>query len=485
MSCSNDKLFATYIQTDCSDLLTDLANCLKVQIQVLDNQDEIVFATDQAGEDDSVTLSSDRERFWAPLDCLGDSLGSLIAFANDHTVGPLLVSVANQINNQFAVEKDLDRLTEQLAQAYDEINLLYRLGRSLKPDQEFVNTATNLLEESADFLENRLLTLFVPDHDCLINSAGVDFSNGNPVLQVTSNADSLRTIYKAMSTSIETNGKTARYPGTVLSHSGSVHYVVTPVYIRNQITGFVGQFKIDDDSGFETGELRLLECLGEEISNVITTRELYQELQDMLFDTVKGLVAAIDAKDQYTRGHSDRVYEYSMKLGENMGFNREEMLSLSWSAMLHDVGKIAIGRSILNKADKLTDQEYEIIKTHPANGGKGLEPISQLQEVLPNIRHHHERFDGKGYPDGLAGTDIPLMARIIAVADTFDAITSSRAYRKAQNLDFAINQIRTGAGSQFDPEIASLMLELIDKHEIDDIKHCQVVNEEGLENEAA
>ena len=430
-------------------------------------------------------LSSDLERFWAPLDCQGDPLGSLIAFASDHSVGPLLVSVANQINNQYAIENDLDRLTEQLAQAYDEINLLYRLSRSLKPDQEFENTASMLLEESADFLENRLLTLFVPDHDCQINSPGADFTHDRSVLQVTSNRKSLISIFDAMKDFIKTKSETSRYPGTVLSPVGPVHYVVSPIYIRNQITGFVGQFKVDDDPGFETGELRLIECLGEEISNVITTRVLYQELQEMLFNTVKGLVAAIDAKDKYTRGHSERVYEYSMKLGENMGLNRDEMQSLSWSAMLHDIGKIAIGRSILNKAGKLTDDEYDIIKTHPEKGCKVLEPISQLQEVLPIIRHHHERFDGNGYPDGLTGTDIPLMSRIIAVADTFDAITSSRAYRKAQNLDFAIDQIRTGAGTQFDPEVADLMLDLIDKNKICGNNHNQSDEMNGINRKAA
>jgi HD-GYP domain-containing protein (c-di-GMP phosphodiesterase class II) len=180
----------------------------------------------------------------------------------------------------------------------------------------------------------------------------------------------------------------------------------------------------------------------------------------MLFHTVRGLVAAIDAKDEYTRGHSERVHHVSILIAKRLGLSAEEIRRVSWAAMLHDVGKIAIGRSILHKPGKLTDDEYETIKTHPVRGCRVLEPIPQLREILPGIRHHHERWDGRGYPDGLRGEEIPLTSRIIAIADTFDAIVSTRAYREARSLEFALEEIGRNAGIQFDAQIVPVFLAL-------------------------
>ncbi|MGM9583532.1 MAG: HD-GYP domain-containing protein [Phascolarctobacterium sp.] len=183
----------------------------------------------------------------------------------------------------------------------------------------------------------------------------------------------------------------------------------------------------------------------------------------MSLNTVQTLAQAIDAKDSYTNGHSLRVAKYSVMLAERMGFNAEDQGRLQYIALLHDVGKIGIADSILNKNGKLTDEEYEIIKSHSSIGAKILSNINELPDVATGAKYHHERYDGKGYPAGLKGEEIPLIARIIAVADTYDAMTSKRSYRDALPQDVVREEISKGLGSQFDPSIGSIMLQIIDE----------------------
>lgn len=183
----------------------------------------------------------------------------------------------------------------------------------------------------------------------------------------------------------------------------------------------------------------------------------------MSINTVQTLAQAIDAKDSYTNGHSLRVAKYSVMLAERMGFNAEEQGRVQYIALLHDVGKIGIADSILNKNGKLTDEEYEIIKSHSSIGAKILSNINELPDVATGAKYHHERYDGKGYPTGLKGEEIPLIARIIAVADSYDAMTSKRSYRDALPQKVVREEIAKGLGSQFDPAIGAIMLQIIDE----------------------
>jgi HD-GYP domain-containing protein (c-di-GMP phosphodiesterase class II) len=200
--------------------------------------------------------------------------------------------------------------------------------------------------------------------------------------------------------------------------------------------------------------------MAEQIAVVITNSDLYRDLERFVINMVKSLVYAIEAKDDYTRGHSERVCRYSLLMADRMGLNEERKKVLQWSSILHDSGKIGIPESILNKPWRLEDEEYQIIKNHPKKGHTILEPLEQLASSLPGMLHHHERYDGKGYPKGLKGKQIPLEARIIAVADTFDAMTSSRAYRPAKTAEEALEEIEKVAGSQLDPELVEVFKEV-------------------------
>ena len=183
--------------------------------------------------------------------------------------------------------------------------------------------------------------------------------------------------------------------------------------------------------------------------------------QKIILQSMKTFTNFIDAKDKYTRGHSIRVAFYTKKLAEKMGFDDEELYRIYYIALLHDVGKINIPDAILNKPGALTKEEMDVIKTHTTNGALILKDFSSLPNIIEGAKYHHERYDGKGYPEGIKGEDIPLVARIIGVADAFDAMNSDRCYRKAFPIEKIVAELEEGSGKQFDPEIVKVMLELI------------------------
>ena len=198
----------------------------------------------------------------------------------------------------------------------------------------------------------------------------------------------------------------------------------------------------------------------------------YEKLEKAYLDSIQTLRYTVEAKDPYTRGHSDRVSRYSVLLGKYLGLSDTELKTLEIGGLFHDIGKIGIPDSILLKEAKLTDEEYSEIKNHPAIGAHILFNATIFENIIPIVKHHHERYDGKGYPGKLAGNDIPYFARIAAVADTFDAMTSRRTYRDSLPLDVVRAEIEKCSGSQFDPEIAKVFLDILDNH-YDEIEKIQ------------
>jgi putative nucleotidyltransferase with HDIG domain len=186
-------------------------------------------------------------------------------------------------------------------------------------------------------------------------------------------------------------------------------------------------------------------------------KEAAEENRELFIGSIRMLAAAIDEKDPYTRGHSGRVAKYSTLIGQELGLSTEELDKLRISALLHDVGKIGVEDRVLKKPGALTPEEFGLMKQHTVKGANIMRPVSQLKEVLPGIELHHEHIDGRGYPYGLSGPQIPMMARIIGVADTLDAMTTNRPYQTAMDLDFAMERIRALAGSKFDPVVVTAL----------------------------
>ncbi len=186
-----------------------------------------------------------------------------------------------------------------------------------------------------------------------------------------------------------------------------------------------------------------------------------QTMRTLIEQTAYALAETIDMKDNYTHGHSTRVAAYAEMIAKELGWSGEQRKNLSYIALLHDVGKIGIPAEIINKDSRLTDEEYAVIKTHPVLGFQILSKINKFPDLSIGAHYHHERYDGKGYPDGLKGKDIPEIARIIAVADAYDAMTSKRSYRDALPQQIVRAEVEKGIGTQFDPDFARIMLKLI------------------------
>ncbi len=201
-------------------------------------------------------------------------------------------------------------------------------------------------------------------------------------------------------------------------------------------------------------------------------KDTYEKLEQSYMESIQTLRYTVEAKDTYTRGHSDRVSEYSVLIGKHLGLCSDDLKALQIGGLFHDVGKISVPDSILLKTDKLTDNEYSEIKNHPTIGSHILSTASIFHNIIPIVKHHHERYDGNGYPSKLKGLDIPYFARITAVADTFDAMTSRRTYRNALPVDTVIAEIQRCKGTQFDPDVADVFLDILNNHysEIEEIQ---------------
>jgi HD-GYP domain-containing protein (c-di-GMP phosphodiesterase class II) len=191
---------------------------------------------------------------------------------------------------------------------------------------------------------------------------------------------------------------------------------------------------------------------------------------DVLIEALRSIVSSLEEKDSYTHGHSFRVAEYAVMLSEEMKLSELEIREVELSALLHDVGKIGIPDSILLKPGRLTTSEFEIMKSHPVRSGKILEKISALRNLIPGIVHHHERFDGLGYPHGLKGEEIPLYARIILIADTYDAMTSTRPYRLALDKEVAFEELKRCSSTQFDPYLVQCFIQVVRRLDHGDIR---------------
>jgi HD-GYP domain-containing protein (c-di-GMP phosphodiesterase class II) len=188
---------------------------------------------------------------------------------------------------------------------------------------------------------------------------------------------------------------------------------------------------------------------------------LFQEKERLLMDVVRAMVCSVEAKDEYTRGHSERVALFSKRLAQAIGFTDEECQRIYLTGLLHDVGKIGVSDATLNKPGRLTDEEFREIQQHPNCGWVILHDLEPLHYVLPGVLHHHERYDGAGYPDGLAGEDIPIDGRILAIGDAYDAMTSDRPYREGMPQERAEAILREGAGAQWDPRLVDVFFQIM------------------------
>ncbi len=239
--------------------------------------------------------------------------------------------------------------------------------------------------------------------------------------------------------------------------------IAVPLRMKQRLVGWISVASFTKGKRFDEGQRKLLSIVGSRAAAAIENARLYEDLRATFQQTIEGLAKAIDKMDRYTAGHSDRVATYAMYLATRLGLPPDQVEIVRQSALMHDIGKLGCVLN-LNKPGKLTQDEYEQFKKHPGYGRDILEPIKFLHPLIPGVHLHHERWDGRGYPLGLKGNDVPLMARIIAVADTYDAMTSDRAYRRALPHEVAVAEIERCSTTQFDPEVSHSFCEGLDEY---------------------
>jgi len=237
--------------------------------------------------------------------------------------------------------------------------------------------------------------------------------------------------------------------------------ISVPVKIKDKVIGVLNISEHLDGENFTADHAGLLQMLASQAAIAIENSRLHRELKELFVGSVKALINAIEARDPYTKGHSIRVTHYSSKIARALRMNDEEIENIQYAALLHDIGKINVKDEILLKPGKLSQEERMAIEEHPNYGALIMKPVKAFQRILPFLYYHHEKYAGSGYPTKLSGDSIPVESRIIAVADSFDAMTSDRPYRKALPIEDALKELETGSGVQFDPDIVKVFVKLV------------------------
>ncbi len=263
-------------------------------------------------------------------------------------------------------------------------------------------------------------------------------------------------------------------PFLIRGKNGDGDVIAIPLKIRSSVFGILTSIIKNGKYCFSEKDLYFLNILVEKASFLIENLALYENIYENLFSTLYAFVETIEARDPYTKRHSASVSTYAMSIAKANSCSEDEIDKLNVSGNLHDIGKIGIPDTILLKPGRLTDEEFEIIKKHPVIGSNIIGHFGMWIDEQSIIRHHHERFDGKGYPDGLKGEEIPFLSRILSVADVYDALTTDRSYREKMPEHVAVKIIRENAGSQFDPKIVDIFLKLYNKGEFKTLIEAQL-----------
>ena len=246
----------------------------------------------------------------------------------------------------------------------------------------------------------------------------------------------------------------------------SKSFISVPLKIKSKVIGVLNINSPKNKKQFNDRDLKLITILADQAAMRLDNIELFNNLQSFYFEMVQTLARAIDAKDAYTYDHADRARKYAKEIAIKMNLPYTIVRNIEYAALMHDIGKIGIADSILLKKEKLNEQEMKMLRTHPIIGHKILSPVKFLTPVAPMVLYHQEWYDGSGYPEGLEREEIPLGARIVAVIDSYDAMTSDRPYRKALPIKLAVEELKKGAGKQFDPQIVDIFIDILKEEKL-------------------
>ncbi|MCG2821108.1 MAG: HD domain-containing protein, partial [Candidatus Atribacteria bacterium] len=347
--------------------------------------------------------------------------------------------------------------TDELKKSKDRLSILYQISRSISSTLELNNILKVILDFSVKISGANRGSVMLLDEKKNIFFIKAAYNLSEKIIREVTFAKDENTIgwvvKNKKSLYIKDLKKDKRFSIKAEIDYKLKQLLMVPIIIEGEVKGVIN---LDNNTSFTTDTINLLKSFSEQAAVAINNARLYQKIQDSYFEIVKALAQAIEAKDPYTHGHSERVMKYTVLIAQKLELQEGEKESLRYAAILHDIGKIGVRGTVLNNPNGLTGEEYDEIKKHPLIGEGIIKPIELLQPIRPLIRHHHEWHNGKGYPDGLSGENIPLGARILAVADAYDAMKSDRPYRRALTEETAIQELKRGSGTQFDSKIVEI-----------------------------
>lgn len=445
----------------CSD------NCASFITGILENKATVAVDELPEGID---TASRNSKAIVSPIICKGNGVGLLIAEADSfdelsiqaiHSIsGYASLGIENQILYRKSMEEHMELVHE-----IETLQLMYEIGKEVISNlktEEIIETVVQMIRRIIP-CDGAAVALFDPERNVLYieTSWGTGMDKGTTFdkshLPFFSLMETGKSFYEHdITREFRTYPKLAEWAGDKNVFS----YFCVPLSVKGSFLGILILSSVRP-AWFTNIHLKTTEKIATQVGIALDNARLMENIEEIFIGTVTSLVATIDAKSQWTKGHSLRVANYTVKLGESLGLKKEALERLQLAAILHDIGKIGTYEVILDKPGKLTPEELDMIRKHASVGADILMPLKAFRAIIPIMKHHHERYDGAGYPDGLAGEDIPIEARMLALSDVYDAMRSDRPYRHGLSLEEAIRELEAGAGTQFDPTLVPLFIEVI------------------------
>jgi HD-GYP domain-containing protein (c-di-GMP phosphodiesterase class II) len=379
----------------------------------------------------------------------------------------ILKMFINSFEEMYKNQQQIELVSNELAQTYEELMLLYKMSTNMKVTQSDSNYLQMACDSLTELVNVEGIAIFIEKRVC--DTKKLILTAGTGLIAIDHKQSNMHEIlFERLLAELE-NGSEALLDSDVDSpleyewHGRIRNIIAVPLRGKDKISGMLVATNRLDNADFDSTDVKLFSSVASECAVFIENENLFCELKELFIGSLRALTNSIDAKDQYTRGHSERVAFISKWIADhysyiNGGLTTDEIRKIYLSGLLHDIGKIGVSEAVLRKEGKLTDAEYEQMKVHPTIGAGILSEIRQMTDIIPGVLYHHEWYNGKGYPKGLVGDDIPLAGKIVMIADAFDAMTSKRTYREALKVTDAVNEIEKGLGIQFDPEIGSIFI---------------------------
>lgn len=425
---------------------------------------QIVGAVVLAGKSGSFRLGEDTVRVCSQLGLDGIWLNQQaeeLPSYNEEAIQRQSRLLLSMMRDQFrlnGLEQELDSLSGQLANTYEELSLIYQISGGMKINRRASEFFKQACLDVLEVMSVRGMGVALQGNAQRRQEPVIYGPLSLPPGKVHRLADQLMTDLTERKSALLINDLAS---DKALGWMGeyATQLLAVPLQRQEQVLGCL--FALDKNAGdFDSMDSKLLNSIANESAIYLENSMLYEDVHDLVMGLLHSLTSAVDAKDAYTCGHSERVALLSRHLARQIQLSDQEIDRIYMAGLLHDVGKIGVPENVLQKTGRLTADEFEQMKKHPQIGARILRDIKQVEDIIPGVLHHHERYDGRGYPAGLSGERIPIMGRIICLADCFDAMTSNRTYRKALPLEVALTEIRRCSGTQFDPRLAESFLQV-------------------------